>query len=108
MSDPEIAAGMQNPKIQAAFQDLMGSGGPAGLMSNPGKIQEMMADPEVGPFLQKLMGKMMGGGGMGGMPGMGGMGGMGGGSPFGGSGGGDFDIPDIESDDDDEMPDLVD
>ena len=37
-------------------------------------------------------------------------GGMGGGSPFGGSGGGgDFDIPDIESDeDDDEMPDLVD
>jgi len=108
MSDPEIAAGMQNPKIQAAFQELMGSGGPAGLMSNPGKIQEMMADPEVGPFLQKLMGKMMGGGGMGGMPGMGGMGGMGGGSPFGGSGGGDFDIPDIESDDDDEMPDLVD
>lgn len=54
MSDPEIAAGMQNPKIQAAFQDLMGSGGPMGLMSNPGKIQEMMSDPEVGPFLQKL------------------------------------------------------
>eukprot|EP00986_Skeletonema_menzelii_P017171 scaffold17998_cov115-Skeletonema_menzelii.AAC.2 len=106
MSDPEIAEGLQNPKVQAAFQDLMGSGGPAGLMSNPGKIQEMMADPEVGPFLQKLMGKMMGGGGMGG--GMPGMGGMGGGSPFGGSGGGgDFDIPDIESDDD-EMPDLVD
>ena len=110
MSDPEIAAGMQNPKIQAAFQDLMGGGGPAGLMSNPGKIQEMMADPEVGPFLQKLMGKMMGGGGMGGMPGMSGMGGMGGGSPFGGGGGGgDFDIPDMDSDDDDdEMPDLVD
>ncbi len=54
------------------------------------------------------MGKMLGGGGMGGMTGRGGMGGMGGGSPFGGSGGGDFDIPDIESDDDDEMPDLVD
>ena len=43
-----------------------------------------MEDPEVGPVLQKLMGKMMGGGmpgmpsgGMGGMPGgMGGMGGM--------------------------------
>jgi suppressor of tumorigenicity protein 13 len=106
MSDPEIAEGMQNPKIQAAFQDLMGSGGPMGAMSNPGKIQEMMADPEVGPFLQKLMGKMMGGGGMGGMPGMGG---MSGGSPFGGgSAGGDFDIPDIDSDDDDEMPDLVD
>jgi hypothetical protein len=54
MSDPEIAAGMQNPKIQAAFQEMMGSGGPMGMMSNPGKIQEMMADPEIGPFLQKL------------------------------------------------------
>lgn len=46
---------MQNPKIQAAFQEMMGSGGgPMGMMSNPGKIQEMMADPEIGPFLQKL------------------------------------------------------
>ncbi|KAL7469494.1 hypothetical protein ACHAXS_009754 [Conticribra weissflogii] len=103
MSDPEIAAGMQNPKIQKAFTDLMsGPGGPMGLMSNPSKLQEMMADPEVGPFLQKLMGKVMGGGmaGMGGMPGMGGMGGMGGGMGDGG------DMPDIHGDDD--MPDLVD
>ena len=47
-SDPEIAAGMQNPKVMKAFQDLMsGPGGPMGLMSNPGKLQEMMADPEV-------------------------------------------------------------
>ncbi len=99
----KIAAGMQNPKIQKAFTDLMsGPGGPMGLMSNPSKLQEMMADPEVGPFLQKLMGKVMGGGmaGMGGMPGMGGMGGMGGGMGDGG------DMPDIHGDDD--MPDLVD
>ena len=46
------------------------------------------------------MGGGMPGGGMGGMPGMGGSG-------MGGFGGGD-DMPDIESDDDDEMPDLVD
>ena len=47
-SDPEIAAGMQNPKVMQAFQDLMsGPGGPMGLMSNPSKLQEMMADPEV-------------------------------------------------------------
>jgi len=53
-------------------------------------------------FVLLSVGKVMGGGGIGG--------GMGsGGSPFGGGGGGggDFDIPDIESDDD-EMPDLVD
>jgi len=112
MSDPEIAAGMQNPKVMKAFQDLMsGPGGPMGLMSNPAKLQEMMSDPEVGPFLQKMMSKVMGGG-MGGMGGAmpGGMGGMGGGMP-GGSGGfggdGFDDIPDL-GDDDDDMPDLVD
>ena len=39
---------MQNPKVMQAFQDLMsGPGGPMGLMSNPAKLQEMMADPEV-------------------------------------------------------------
>ncbi|KAL7505919.1 hypothetical protein ACHAWX_000632 [Stephanocyclus meneghinianus] len=102
MSDPEIAAGMQNPKIQKAFTDLMsGPGGPMGLMSNPAKLQELMADPEVGPFLQKFMGKIMGGGGMG-MPG-----GMGATSK-GGAGFGE-DIPDLGGDDDlDDMPDLVD
>ena len=61
MSDPEIAAGLKNPKVMAAFQELMsGPGGPMGAMSNPAKLQEMMADPEIGPFMQKLMGKMMG------------------------------------------------
>jgi len=84
MSDPELAAGLQNPKVLAAFSELMKSpGGAAGLMSNPTKVQELLADPEVGPFMQKLMtklGPMMGG--MGGMPGMGGgMPGMGGGMP---------------------------
>merc|ERR1740124_1359756 len=36
LSDPELAAGMQNPKVMAAFSGLMaGPGGAAGLMSNP-------------------------------------------------------------------------
>lgn len=96
MSDPEISAGMKNPKIMAAFTSLMsGPGGPMGLMSNPAKLQELMTDPEVGPFMQKLMGKVMGGGGMGGMGGGGGMGGRG------------FDDDDDDLDGDD-MPDLVD
>ena len=48
MSDPDIAEGMKNPKVMKAFQNLMsGPGGPMGLMSNPAKLQEMMADPEV-------------------------------------------------------------
>ena len=38
----------QNPKVMKAFQDLMsGPGGAMGLLSNPGKLQELMADPEV-------------------------------------------------------------
>jgi hypothetical protein len=59
----------------------------------------------VGPFVQKLMGKMMGGGlgGMGGMPGMGG--GFGRGEGDGGGGVGDEDMPDMDGD---EMPDIVD
>jgi suppressor of tumorigenicity protein 13 len=89
LSDPELAAGMQNPKVMAALSN------PSELMGNPAKLQELMADPEVGPIFQKLMtklGPMMGG--MGGMPGMGGMGGAAGGS-------GDDDIPDM-----DDLPDL--
>ena len=96
MSDPELAAAMQNPKVIAAFSSLMNSpGGAMGLMSNPAKLQELMADPEVGPVVQKLIAKlgpsMMGGG-------MGGMGGFGGGAPA--AGGGD-DIPNM-----DDLPDL--
>ena len=100
MSDPEVQEAMKNPKVLQALQELMsGPGGPMGLMSNPGKLQQLMMDPDVGPVLQKLMGKFMGGGG-------GGMGGMGGMPDFGGSGsgahgGGDDDedlgdIPDLD------------
>jgi hypothetical protein len=65
-------------------------------------ITELMADPEVGPFLQKFMGKIMGGGGGMGMPG-----GMGS-APMGGGGFGE-DMPDFGGEDDlDDMPDLVD
>jgi hypothetical protein len=72
-----------------AFQSLMsGPGGPMGLLSNPQKLQEMMADPEVGPTLQKIMSKMMGG--LGGMPG--------------GAAAG----RDRANDDNDDMPDLED
>lgn len=86
-SDPELAAAMQNPKVMAGLTSLM---------SNPGKMPELLADPEVGPIMQKIMtklGPMMGGmgGGAGGMPDMSGM-------------GGGFDA----DDDDDEMPDLDD
>merc|ERR1712070_921461 len=91
MSDPELAAGMANPKIMGAFSKLMsGPGGPASLLSNPAKLQELMADPEIGPFMQKLLSKMGMGGGMPGMGGMGGMGGM----PGAGMGEGD-DMDDI-------------
>merc|ERR1719274_274868 len=82
MQDPEIMAAMANPKVMAAMQQCMG---------NPMAMMQYMNDPEVGPVLQKVMGKFMGGGGMPGMGGMGGMpdmagmmggmGGMGGGAP---------------------------
>jgi len=69
MSDPELAEGMQNPKIMAALQKAM---------SDPSSIAS--AEPEVQAYIQKLMSKMGGAGGMPGMPGgMGGMPGMPGG-----------------------------
>jgi len=92
-NDPEIASALKNPKVMAALSSVMSGG-----MPDMGKISQLMADPEVGPVLQKIMGKFMGGGmggmpgGMGGMPG--GMGGMGGGSP---SNDMDFDdMPDLD------------
>lgn len=95
MGDPEIQESMKNPKVMAAFSELMsGPGGPASLLSDPSKLQKLMSDPEVGPVLQKIMGKLGGGmGGMGGMPG-----GFPGGPPP--SGDGD-DMPDLG-----DMPDL--
>jgi suppressor of tumorigenicity protein 13 len=92
-SDPELAAAMQNPKVIAAFSSLM-SGGPAGLMANPAKVQELMSDPDVGPIMMKLMSKMGMGGMFGGMPG-----GMGG-----GTGRGDEDLEELPAFDD--LPDL--
>ncbi|CUG89536.1 Hsc70-interacting protein, putative [Bodo saltans] len=75
-SDPEIVAAMQDPEVAPKL---------AQLMSNPAAAMQMMGDPKMGPLIQKIMAKMMGGGmgGMGGMPGMGGMGGMPGGFPGG-------------------------
>ena len=91
MSDPELAAGMQNPKVMAAFQGLVSEpGGIGGLMANPAKLQELMTDPDVGPFLQKLMAKL--GPAMGGMPG--GMPGAGMGGPS-ASGEDDIDLSDL-------------
>ena len=79
----------QNPKIQAALPSLM--------QGDQSKIMELMSDPEVGPVIQKLMGKLGGA-----MPGMGG--GGGGGFPGPGAGGGSApndddsvgDMPDLE------------
>lgn len=97
MNDPEIKKAMENPKVVAAFQEIMnGPGGPMDLLSNPGKLQKLMGDPEVGPALNLMMKKMMGGSGM---PGVGDIGGMAGGMPS--TGGDDDDIPNM-----DEMPDL--
>lgn len=95
-NDPELQEAMKNPKVVAAFSELMNSpGGPMSLMSNPAKLQQLMADPEVGPVFQKIMSKMMGGGGMPGMPGM--PGGMGSNS----NGMNEDDIPDLG-----DLPDL--
>lgn len=91
MGDPELMNAMQNPKVMAAFSSMMSGG-----MPDMSKLQGLMADPEVGPVLSKLMSKFGGG-----------MGGMGGQSPFGGGGGmpgagaaddddDDMDIPDLE------------
>ena len=62
--------------MAAAFKDIM---------SNPGNIMKYQGNPKVMALLQKMAGKMGGGGMGGGMPGMGGMGGMPG---MGGMGGG--------------------
>ena len=51
MNDPEVAAGMQNPKVMAALQEIISGGQP-----DPAKLQKYMSDPTVGPVLQKMMG----------------------------------------------------
>jgi suppressor of tumorigenicity protein 13 len=52
-ADPELQAGMQNPKIMQAMQELM---------SDPNAMAKYADDPEVMSFMQKMMGKF---GGMG-------------------------------------------
>jgi suppressor of tumorigenicity protein 13 len=75
MADPEVVEMLKQPKFKAAYDDVK---------ANPMKFLTYMGDPELGPFINKIMGKMglggMGGGGMGG--------GMGGGGRGGGGGGG--------------------
>ncbi|CAD2213418.1 suppressor of tumorigenicity protein 13 [Angomonas deanei] len=82
--DPEILTAMQDPEVAAKLSQAM---------SNPMMLMELSNDPKVGPILEKMMSKMMGGGGMPGMggmpPGMGGAGmppGMGGAQPDAGVG----------------------
>lgn len=63
MSDPDLVAAMQNPKVMQALQTMM---------KNPMAAMQYMSDPEVGPVLQKLMASMGGampGGAPGGFPG---------------------------------------
>ena len=75
MKDPELAAGLQNPKIMAALQKVMGD--PSILMGGTGspQAQELLKDPEIKAFVEKLQAKLgpllgaMGGGMGGGMPG---------------------------------------
>merc|ERR1719245_2403225 len=81
LNDPELMASMTDPEVAAAFKDIM---------SNPGNIMKYQGNPKVMALLQKMAGKMGGGGGMPGMGGMGGMPGMGGGMPGGMPGMGGF------------------
>jgi suppressor of tumorigenicity protein 13 len=80
LADPEIQRELAKPGVAAKMQAAM---------ADPSKMMTLLMDPDCGPLMQKLMGKM-GGGGMGGMGGMGGFGGMpnmggAGGAPRGGA-----------------------
>lgn len=87
LGDPEIQQAMKNPKVLAAFSELMASpGGPSSLLSDPSKMERLMSDPEVGPVLQKIMSKL---------------GGVGMGGPMGGPMPSDDEIPDLG-----DLPDL--
>ena len=68
MSDPEIMAAMQNPKMMQVFMEMQTQG--------PMAIMKYQNDPEVMNLIMKIQGAMGGGG-----AGMGAMGGMGGGMP---------------------------
>ena len=76
MNDPEMMEAMMNPKVMSVLQQAQ---------SNPGALIAAMSDPEFGPLLQKIVGKMGGSmGGGGGAPGFGNFSGGPGGGGFGG------------------------
>jgi len=81
MQDPEVVEALKKPKFKAAYEDVK---------ANPMKFMQYMGDPELGPFISKMMGKfgMGGGGGAGGGAGGGGGGGLDLGALLGGLGGG--------------------
>jgi suppressor of tumorigenicity protein 13 len=81
MSDPELMAAMQNPRVMAALQECMG---------NPAAFAKYQSDPEIQNLITKLSGLM--GGGVGGMGGFGG-----GGGPSGPSSAGFEDVTDVPS-----------
>ena len=66
LEDPDVVEAMKNPKVKAAYDDVVANGMMAGM--------KYFGDPDCAPIIQKVMGKL-------------GMGGMGGGAP-GGLGGG--------------------
>ena len=86
MSDPELMAAMQNPRVMAALQECMG---------NPAAFAKYQSDPEIQTLITKLSGLMGGGGGFGGGGGAGGFGG--GGGPSGPSSAGFEDVTDVPS-----------
>ena len=57
MSDPELMAAMQNPKVMAALKECMG---------NPAAFAKYQSDPEIQSLVTKLSGLMGGAGGFGG------------------------------------------
>lgn len=58
MADPELAKMVNDsPKIQKVMKEVM---------DNPMSVMQYMSDPDLAPFVQKAMGKIMGGGGGGG------------------------------------------
>jgi suppressor of tumorigenicity protein 13 len=50
MSDPELLAAMQQPKIMAAFADIQ---------QDPNNLMKYMSDPEVMGLVMKLQGLVM-------------------------------------------------
>lgn len=58
LADPEIVEALKDPKYKAAFDDVK---------ANPMNFFQYMSDPELGPFVKKMMGKLGMGGGFGGM-----------------------------------------